>query len=86
MKRMPVLNMIRGWDTAVITATAYGLDNEVVRVQVPIQSRIFPYPYLGLTQPPIQLVPEALTKGVKQPGCEGDHSPPTSAEVKKTCI
>ncbi|PNF25498.1 hypothetical protein B7P43_G05939, partial [Cryptotermes secundus] len=21
--------------------------------------------------------------GVKQPGCEADHSPPTSAEVKK---
>jgi hypothetical protein len=23
---------------------------------------------------------------VKQPGCEADHSPPTSAEVKKTWI
>jgi hypothetical protein len=36
---------------------------------------------LGPTQPPIQGVP-----GVKQPGREADHSPPTSAEVKKTCV
>jgi hypothetical protein len=27
-------------------------------------------------------VPEALSLGVKQPGCEADHSPPSSAEVK----
>jgi hypothetical protein len=31
---------------------------------------------------PIQWVPGALSLGVKQPGCEADHSPPTSAEVK----
>jgi hypothetical protein len=37
---------------------------------------------LGPTQPPIQLVPGALSLGVKRPGCEADHSPPSSAEVK----
>jgi hypothetical protein len=31
----------------------------------------------------IQWVPGALSLGVKRPGCEGDHSPPSSAEVKE---
>jgi hypothetical protein len=39
-------------------------------------------PALGPTQTPIELVPEALTLGVKQPGREADHSPKSSAEVK----
>jgi hypothetical protein len=38
---------------------------------------------LGSTQPPIQCVPGALSPGIKRPGHEADHSPPTSAEVKK---
>jgi hypothetical protein len=37
---------------------------------------------LGPTQPPIQGVPGALFLGVKRPGSEADHSPPSSAEVK----
>jgi hypothetical protein len=37
---------------------------------------------LGPTQPPIQLVPGALSLGVKQPGREADHSPQSSDEVK----
>jgi hypothetical protein len=37
---------------------------------------------LGPTQPPIQWVPGALSLGVKWPGREADHSPPSSAEVK----
>jgi hypothetical protein len=32
---------------------------------------------LGSTQPPLQCI-----LGVKWPGCEADHSPPSSAEVK----
>jgi hypothetical protein len=39
---------------------------------------------LGPTQP-IQWVPEALSLGVKRPGREADHSPPSSAEVKE-CV
>jgi hypothetical protein len=39
-------------------------------------------PALGPTQPPIQWVPGALSLGVKRPGCEADHSPPSVAEVK----
>jgi hypothetical protein len=43
-------------------------------------------PVLGPTQTPIQWVPGFLSPGVKRPGCEADHSPPTSAVVKKTWI
>jgi hypothetical protein len=35
------------------------------------------------TQPPIQWVPGALSLGVKRPGHEADHSPPSSADVKE---
>jgi hypothetical protein len=38
---------------------------------------------LGPTQPPIQWVGGALTLGVKRPGREADHPPPSSAEVKE---
>jgi hypothetical protein len=38
-------------------------------------------PALVPTQPPIQLVPGALSLGVKRQGREADYSPPTSAEV-----
>jgi hypothetical protein len=37
---------------------------------------------LGPTQPPIQWIMEALSTGVKWPGCEADHSAPSSAKVK----
>jgi hypothetical protein len=39
-------------------------------------------PCMGPTQPPIQWVPGVLSLGVSRPGCEADHSPPSSAEVK----
>jgi hypothetical protein len=39
---------------------------------------------LGPTQPPIQWVRGALSLGIKRPGREADHSPPSSAEVKNT--
>jgi hypothetical protein len=37
---------------------------------------------LGPTQRPIQSVPGALSLGVKRPGRQADHSPPSSAKVK----
>jgi hypothetical protein len=37
---------------------------------------------MGPNQPPIQWVLGALSLGVKRPGREADHSPPSSAEVK----
>jgi hypothetical protein len=39
-------------------------------------------PALGPAQPPIQWVLVTLSLGVKRPGREADHSPPSSAEVK----
>jgi hypothetical protein len=36
---------------------------------------------LGPTQPPIQWVPAAFSLGVKRPGREADHSPPSNTEV-----
>jgi hypothetical protein len=38
---------------------------------------------LGPTQSPIQWVPGTLPLGVKRPGREADHSPPSSAEVRE---
>jgi hypothetical protein len=38
--------------------------------------------FLWPTQPPIQWIPGALSSGVKRPGREADHPPPSSAEVK----
>jgi hypothetical protein len=40
-------------------------------------------PALEPTQPPVQSVPVGSFLGVKAAGAEADHSPPTSAEVKK---
>jgi len=37
----------------------------------------------GPTQPPIHWVPGGLFLGVKRPGREADHSPPSSAEIKE---
>jgi hypothetical protein len=39
---------------------------------------------LGPTQPPIQRVPGVLSLGVKWPGAEAEHSPPSIAEVKRS--
>jgi hypothetical protein len=41
---------------------------------------------LGPTQPPMQWVAGVLPPGVKWLRREADHSPPTSAEVKKTWV
>jgi hypothetical protein len=41
---------------------------------------------LESTQSPIQWTPEALSPGVKRPGCEADDSPPASVVVKKMWI
>jgi hypothetical protein len=70
-------------------ATDYGLNHRGVGVRGPVGSRIFSAssrPALGSIEPPIQWVPRVLSRGVKQPGREADHSPPTSAEVKKMWI
>jgi hypothetical protein len=77
------------WDSTVGTAIGYGLDDQGVSVRIPVGSNMFSVacrPALGPNQPPNQWVLGALSPGVKRPGHEADHSPPTSAEVKKTWI
>jgi hypothetical protein len=39
---------------------------------------------LESTQPPIQWVTGALSLGIKRPGREAEHSPPSSAKVNNT--
>jgi hypothetical protein len=85
----PVLVNSSSRDSSVGIATDWGLDDRAVGVRVPVGSRIFSTssgPVLGPTQLPIQWVPWALSPGVKRPGLEADHSPPTSPELKKTWI
>jgi hypothetical protein len=77
--------------TAVGIATGYGLDDGGGRSSSPGKAKNFLFstasrPVLGPTQPPIQWVREPFPPGVKRLWREADHSPPTSAEVKKTCI
>jgi hypothetical protein len=83
-------SLVGSRDSVVGIATSYGLDDRGVGVRVPVGSRIFSSPdrpdRLRSTQPPIQRVPGALSPGVKRSGREVDHSPPTSAEVKKMWI
>jgi hypothetical protein len=44
-------------------------------------------PVMGPTQPPIQEVAGALSLGVKLPGSEADHSPPSyKGKVKSLCL
>jgi hypothetical protein len=63
----------RGSSVGVVTG--YGLDGRGVGVRVLLSTLC--RPVLGPTQPHIQWIP-----GVKRPGCEADHSPPTTAEVR----
>jgi hypothetical protein len=63
------------------------MDDRGSKVRFPTELGIFLFTTasrmsLGSTQPPILWVPVALSLDVKQPGCEADHPPPSSAEVK----
>jgi hypothetical protein len=55
-----------------------GLNRDLQEAQIQVELE----GALGPTQPPIQCEPGALSLGVKWPGREADHSPPTSADVK----
>jgi hypothetical protein len=81
-------NLYWSKDSVVGIATGYGLDDRGVGIRVPVGSRIFSTsskPTLGSTQPPVQWVLGA-SPGVKRPGREADHSPATSAKVRKMWI
>jgi hypothetical protein len=80
----------KSYDSSVGIALGYGLDDQGSRVRFSARLGIFLFTTasrtaLDPTQPPIQLVPGSLSLGVKRPGCEADHSPPSSAGVKE-CV
>jgi hypothetical protein len=54
-----------------------------VRVRELLSDTIASRTALRPTQPPMQWIPGVLSLGVKRPGREADHSPPSSAEVNK---
>jgi hypothetical protein len=77
-------------DSVVGIPTGCGLDDRGVGVRVPVGSRIFTCPIIQIG---FGVHPTSYTMGtggsfpeVKGPGREVDHSPPTSAEVKKMLI
>jgi hypothetical protein len=77
-------------DISVCIATGYGLDDRMFGVRIPAGVGIFLFttvsiPALGSIHPRIQWVLESLSLGIKRPGREADHSPPSSAEVKE-CV
>jgi hypothetical protein len=76
-------------DCIVVPDTLIDLLLDFQNVLLSVGARIFSTssrPALRSTQPPIQWVPGALSPGVKRPGRDADHSPRTSAEVKKMWI
>jgi hypothetical protein len=75
-------------DCSVGIALGYGLEDRGFRVRFPTEAGNFSLHHRvqngsGSTQPPTQWVPGALSQGVKRLGREADHSPLSSAEVKK---
>jgi hypothetical protein len=74
--------------SAVGITTGYGLDGWEVIVWVPVGARSFSSPGHPdrLWGPPFQWGLGDLSPGVKRPGNEADHSPPSSAEVKNAWI
>jgi hypothetical protein len=79
-------------NSSVGIASIYWLDDWGIGVRVPVISRIFSYPRRPdrLWGPPNLLSNgyrgAVLSPRVKRQGREADHSPPTSAEVKKMWI
>jgi hypothetical protein len=78
-------------DSVVGIVTGYGLEDRGVGVRVPVGQEFSLLHVLqtdSVAHPAsyIQWVPGALSSGVKRSGREADHSPPTSAEIKKMWI
>jgi hypothetical protein len=73
---------MRSQDSVVSIATGYGLDDRGVGIRVLVGARIFS----SARRPDRLEVPRTLSPREKRPGREVDHSPPTSAEIKKMWI
>jgi hypothetical protein len=76
-----IITIARSRYSSVCIATGYGLDG---RGSIPGGGKSFLFSAasslaLGSTLHLIQWVPGAISPGLKRPGCEADHSPPSSA-------
>jgi hypothetical protein len=74
-------------DSSVGIALGYGLDDQGFRVRFPAGAGNFFHHRVqngsGAHPATYQWVPGTLSLGIKRPGLETDHSPPSSAEVKE---
>jgi hypothetical protein len=83
-----IMKLLISRDSSVGMVLGYGMDDRDSRVIFPVGLGNFLLTTvfrttLRPTQPPIQWLPEVLSLGVKRPGREADHSPPSSVEVKE---
>jgi hypothetical protein len=90
LRTLRITSVCRGTSDENRWAMVYGLDDQGVRVRVPVGSRIFSSLRRSdrLWSPPNLLCNRyrGLFPAVKRPECEVDHSPSSYAEVKKTWI
>jgi hypothetical protein len=78
-------------DSLVGIVAGYELDGRGVGVRVPVGARFFSSPRRSdMFWGPPSLLSNGywglLSRGIKRPGHDADHSPPTSVEVKNTWI
>jgi hypothetical protein len=80
----------KSWGRVVDIATAYGLDDREIKVRVPIESEFSLFhtvQTVSVAHPAsYPMVTGCFFPRVKRQGCEADHSPQASAEVKKMWI
>jgi hypothetical protein len=82
---LPVIYLVL---SALGIATGYWLDGRGIGVLVPVgkkffSSLLYPQRFWGRLSLRSDRYPSYFSEGVKRPGREVDHSPPTSVEVKK---
>jgi hypothetical protein len=80
-------NYFRRRDSSVGIATDYGLDDRMSGVRIPAMAENFSVHHhvqngSGIHPPSYPMGIGSSFPGVKRPGREADHSPPTSVEVK----
>jgi hypothetical protein len=79
----------KSWDIPVGIATDYGLDSWMIRIQILAEAGNFSLQHhvqTGSEAHPVSypVGTRGSFPGVKQPGHEADHSPPSSPEVEKS--
>jgi hypothetical protein len=72
---------VKSRDSLVCIATDYGLDDQMIGVRIPAGAGNFSFRYRVQTDSKAHTA--SYPTGAKRPGCEADHSLPSSAEVKE---